>query len=121
MRTHEAIVAVRRGSLILVLHRSPGLGSYWHLVAGGVEEGETPEEAAVRELYEETQLRASVRPLDFSFEHHGIHVDAFVADAPTGWEPVLNSEHDKYLWCSRGTAGKLLYWPEPRRIVEMLP
>jgi len=33
---------------------------------------------------------------------------------------VLDSEHDKYIWCGRGHATKLLYWPEPRQIVELL-
>jgi len=122
MRTNEAIVVVRRRkNEILVVHRSPTNGGFWHLIAGGVEAGETPEEAAVRELFEETKLKTSVRSLDFSFTHHEIHVDAFVADAPVGWEPSLDWEHDKYLWCGRADAIKLLYWPEPRQIVELLP
>jgi len=121
MRTNEVIIAVRRRNEILVVHRSPTNGGFWHLIAGGVEAGETNEEAAVRELFEETRLRTTVRPLDFSFEHHGIHVEAFVADAPAGWEPVLDWEHDQYIWCSRGHAIKLLYWPEPRELVELLP
>jgi 8-oxo-dGTP pyrophosphatase MutT (NUDIX family) len=119
-RTNEVVVAVRRGNEILLVHRSPSNGGFWHLVSGGVEEGEADDEAAVRELFEETQLETSVESLDFSFEHHGIHVEAFVADAPAGWEPVLDWEHDKYLWCSRVSAIKLLYWPEPRQIVELL-
>jgi 8-oxo-dGTP diphosphatase len=121
MRTNEVIVAVRRRNEILVVHRSPTNGGFWHLIAGGVEAGETDEEAAVRELFEETRLETSVRSLDFSFTHHEIHVEAFVADAPAGWEPVLDWEHDQYIWCSRGHAVKLLYWPEPRQIVELLP
>jgi len=121
MRTNEVIVAVRRRSEILVVHRSPTNGGFWHLISGGVEAGETDEDAAVRELFEETQLETSVRSLDFSYTHHGIHVEAFVADAPAGWEPTLDWEHDKYIWCGPGPATKLLYWPEPRAIVGMLP
>lgn len=121
MRTNEAIVAVRRGEDILVVHRSPGNGGYWHLVSGGVEAGETDAEAAVRELFEETRLETSVHALDYSFTHDGIHVEAFVADAPSGWEPVLDWEHDEYRWLSREAAVDLLYWPEPREIVRMLP
>ena len=121
MRTHEAIVAVRRGDEILVVHRSPENGDYWHLVSGGVEDGETDAEAAVRELMEETQLAATVKPLGFEFFHDKIHVEAFVADAPADWEPTLDWEHDEYRWCSRAEAVAILYWPEPRQIVEMLP
>ena len=121
MRTREAIVAVRRGAEILVVHRSPQNHPCWHLVSGGAEAGETDAEAAVRELFEETRLEATVRPLNFSFVHNGIHVEAFIAEAPAGWEPSLDWEHDDYRWCSRAEAVELLYWPEPREIVGMLP
>jgi ADP-ribose pyrophosphatase YjhB (NUDIX family) len=120
MKTGEAIIAVRRGYQILVVHRAPTNGGIWHLIAGEVAENETAEDAAVRKLFEGTRLETSVSPLDFSFTHHGIQVEAFVADAPARWEPVLDREHDNYLWCSRGHATKLLYWPEPRQIVELL-
>jgi 8-oxo-dGTP pyrophosphatase MutT (NUDIX family) len=120
MRTTEAIVAVRRGDEILVVHRSPEDGGYWHLVSGGIEAGETAAEAASRELMEEVGLAASVEPLDFFFMYAQINVEAFAADAPAGWEPVLNREHDDYRWVSADEAVELLHWPEPREIVGML-
>jgi 8-oxo-dGTP pyrophosphatase MutT (NUDIX family) len=120
VRTHEVLVVVRRGSEFLVVHRSPENDAYWHLVAGGVEEGEAFADAAVRELQEETGLHAGVEPLDAPFEYGGIHVESFVADAPPGWEPTLDWEHDDYRWCTREDAVELLYWPEPREIVRSL-
>jgi lipoyl(octanoyl) transferase len=121
MKANEAIVAVWRGNEILVVRRSPEDGGFWHLISGGVEAGETPAEAAARELFEEIQLETSVRPLDYFFKYRRIHVEAFHAEAPARWEPVLNPEHDDYRWCSREQARELLCWPEPREIVEMLP
>lgn len=114
------IVFVRRGDDLLVVHRSPQNGAYWHSIAGGVEEGETDAEAAVRELHEETGLAASVEQLHRPFEYEGMHVEAFVAEAPEGWEPELDWEHDEYRWCTRDQAVELLYWPEPRTIAKSL-
>ncbi len=120
MRTQEALVVVRRGNEFLVVHRSPENDAYWHLVAGGVEDGETFAEAAARELLEETGLQAAVEPLDRPFEYGGVRVESFVAEAPPGWEPTLDWEHDDYRWCAREEAVELLYWPEPREIVGSL-
>ena len=63
MRTgaEVAIFVTRKSaSEVLIVHRSPEQGGYWHVVAGGVEPGESVTEAAVRELQEETGLVAEV-------------------------------------------------------------
>jgi 8-oxo-dGTP pyrophosphatase MutT (NUDIX family) len=117
LRTREVIIFVRRGDEVLAVHRSPENGGYWHSVAGGVEDGESYPEAAVRELQEETGLLTDVAPLDHTFTYEGIRVESFVADAPGGWEPTLDWEHDEYRWCTRREAAELMYWPEPSEIV----
>jgi len=114
------IVFVRRGHEVLVVHRSPANGAYWHSVSGGVEDGETDEEAAVRELREETGLETSVEPLHRPFDYDGMHVEAFAADAPEDWEPTLDWEHDDYRWCTRDEAAELLHYPEPRALVQFV-
>ncbi|HFK1484266.1 TPA: NUDIX domain-containing protein [Bacillus cereus] len=42
-----------------ILFQYPG-GEYWSLPAGAIEPGETPEEAVVREVWEETGLKVQV-------------------------------------------------------------
>lgn len=122
MRTHEVMVVVRRGDELLVLERSPTRGGYWNLVAGGVEAGEAPDEAARRELLEETGLSAAVEtlPLELSYDKPWgtVRLDAFVAAAPLGWEPVLDDEHVSYRWCSVVDAVALLAYDEPRVAVR---
>jgi 8-oxo-dGTP pyrophosphatase MutT (NUDIX family) len=127
----EVLIHVRRGDEFLVAHRSPDSGSYWHAIAGGVEEGEEFRAAAIRELREETGLDVEqLEPLgQFAYVREDwesqpglrVHVEAFIVDVEPDWEPVLNEEHDEYLWLSRDEAAKLLFWPEPAQLLRALP
>jgi dATP pyrophosphohydrolase len=119
-RSRESFVFVRRDGEFLVLRRVPHDGGYWHGVAGGVEEGESFAQAAARELREETGLAAEPASLAHSFVYERVTVECFLAEAPAGWEPTLNEEHDDYRWCSAAEAEALLYWPEPRDLLRSL-
>jgi phosphatase NudJ len=112
------MVHVRRGDEFLVLRRVEAKGRYWHTVAGRVEAGESWEDAARRELLEETALAAELRALGtFSYEP-AMEGRAFVAEAPPGWEPALDWEHDEHRWCTRGDAEALLEYPEPKEMLH---
>jgi lipoyl(octanoyl) transferase len=132
----EVIVVVRRGDDYLVVHRAPFKGSYWHCIAGALEPGETPAAAAARELEEETGLVAVPLDLDRVFRYSlaeeperlpdfapgttEIVVHSFLVDAPAGWEPRLDEEHDDHRWCRQDDAVELLYWAEPKALVRSL-
>lgn|SRR5512146_2366554 len=137
MRTGDEVaifVTRRQRTQVLVVHRSPTQGSYWHVVAGGVEPGETAEDAARRELLEETGLDAHVvaprtvveyayalteepaaRRAAYDPSVAEVTVTCFIAEAPDDWEPELDWEHDGYRWCSAQDAADTLRWPETAR------
>ena len=127
----EVLIHVRRGDEFLVAHRSPESGAFWHPIAGGVEEGEDWDEAARRELREETGFDAeSLEGLgEFTYtpepwedgDGTPVEVHAFLVDVEQGWEPELNEEHDDYRWLGREEAAELLYWPEPGDLLRSLP
>lgn len=144
MRTGAEVavfVTRKRGAEVLVVHRSPQQGSYWHVVAGGVEVGESAEAAAVRELQEETGLVAEVeggvevveyvyslteepaeRRAMYDSSIVAVTVTCFRATAPDDWEPTLDWEHDDHRWCSPRAAFETLRWPDTARaLCELLP
>jgi 8-oxo-dGTP pyrophosphatase MutT (NUDIX family) len=131
----EIVVVVRRGPEHLVMRRSPERLGYWSLVAGGLEPDETSEEAAQRELYEETRLTSKVRALAISLSYsllddppairarygpgiETVTVYAFVVDAPVKWEPTLDAEHDEYEWCTLEEALELLVYETAKDAVR---
>ena len=77
---------------------------FWSLVAGKIEEGETPLEAARREILEETSIKVNeplgtmaplyVREGKTLFKVYPFHFDS------EGQEPVLNEENEGYVWAS---------------------
>ena len=127
----EIVVVVRREGALLVLRRAPERLGYWSLVAGGLEPEETPRVAAQRELLEETGLTTGVRELPVTLSYsllddppairaryapgiETVTVHAFVADAPPGWEPTLDAEHDVHRWCELNEAVELMAYETAR-------
>jgi lipoyl(octanoyl) transferase len=131
----EIVVVVRREGELLVLRRAPERLGYWSLVAGGLEPEETPIIAAQRELLEETGLKTEVRELPVALSYsllddppairaryapgvETVTVHAFVADAPAGWEPTLDAEHDLHRWCDLDDALELMVYETTRRALR---
>jgi bis(5'-nucleosidyl)-tetraphosphatase len=109
----------------LLLHYRKG---YWDLPKGKLEESETNLDAAIRELHEETGLRALLctgfeQPLSYIFKDmHGelVHktVVYFVGRASTK-EVVLSSEHFHYKWLPYKEALKQLTYGNAQQVLTM--
>jgi dihydroneopterin triphosphate diphosphatase len=127
----QVFVCRRAGAEFLALHRSPAQGGYWHPASGALEPGENAEQAAIRELCEELDLDARGRLWPVRYEYgyaaaeepperraewppgtERIAVTGFIAEAPPGFEPTLNWEHDDSRWCTLDEAVALFRWPD---------
>lgn len=87
-----AYALVVRDGQVLLTRNSP-LGprpGAWTLPGGGVEHGESPADAVVREVGEETGLRAEVGRL------LGVHDEHFTGTAPSGREEDFHGVHVLY-------------------------
>ena len=106
MRESVSSVLLKEGRVLMLkrpdrCHSFPGI---WSLVAGSIESGESPEEAAGREILEETaiQVGAPDAALDPIYVREGstlwkVHPFAYrISDA----EPVLNEENEDFQWVS---------------------
>jgi len=60
--TVDAVI-IERGSILLVKRRFDPYKGLWAIPGGFVEEGETVEQAAAREIFEETGVRIKIKKL----------------------------------------------------------
>lgn len=91
-------ICYRVGDSVLLLLRGAGATDCpltWGFPGGHIEQGETPEQAAIRESQEEVGFAPS-EPLDM-LDNDGCFV-TYGMKLPAPFAPVLNEEHLGYVW-----------------------
>lgn len=117
---------VQRGWLVLALERAANTrcpGS-WEIVHGKIDPGERYEDAALRELREETGLEAA-RLLSITM--HSFYLmpqrtvqlaAVFAAVVAPDAAVVLGEEHGRHAWLTPSQARRRLSWPMERRALD---
>ncbi|MDP0929528.1 NUDIX domain-containing protein [Paracoccus onubensis] len=125
-----SLVAVRKTEArheVLLLKRSQSLVGEWCQVAGGIEEGETAWQTALRELEEETGLKPiSLYSADTCEQFYEARRDSitiapvFVGFIDSASKVVLNHEHSDYCWVSFDEAVEMVAFGGQRRILRWI-
>ncbi len=105
MKTSIACIAFN-DKKVLIAHRNPTgqMGGRWEFPGGKVEEGESEEDAVVREFEEEFGVKVSVEKMiaETTFKHNGAErlLHAYLIDVPHDGmaEKYVLSEHTEYRW-----------------------
>jgi 8-oxo-dGTP pyrophosphatase MutT (NUDIX family) len=113
--------------LVLGRRRRERDGATWSLPKGTPNADETIEQAALREVEEETGLQvrivAPIGPIEYYFVQSGtrIHktVHYYLMEAVGGDLRYHDHEFDEVRWVSRGDARTLMTFPTEREVVEL--
>jgi 8-oxo-dGTP pyrophosphatase MutT (NUDIX family) len=103
LKKNAVAVIVNEDNKILLLKRgstAPWMPSKWSLVGGGIDKGETAQQAVEREILEETGLEIKKFVNSFSINRHGDSVET-VFCCRYGGEPTdikLDTENSNYGW-----------------------
>jgi 8-oxo-dGTP pyrophosphatase MutT (NUDIX family) len=111
----------------LLLRRAPGgrCPGSWEAVHGHIEPGETPADAARRELAEETGLEPerlyNLSRVETFYQHRLDEValvPVFAAFVSAGAVVRTGVEHDRHEWLRPGDAGLRFAWPRESRALD---
>ena len=111
---------------ILLLKVEAEKVSFWQPITGGIESGESPEEACLREIKEETGLLLACSNLtslgDITVkidENLSIHKNLFLVLTEQK-EIQLSDEHVGAQWVALDKVSSQLYWPSNQATFEII-
>lgn len=125
-RSIEAWIYHPEDREILLLKVEDEKVSFWQPITGGIESGESPEEACLREIKEETGMLLACSSLttlgDFTVkidENLTIHKNLFLVLTEQK-EIQISDEYVGAQWVALDKVSSQLYWPSNQATFEMI-
>ncbi len=124
MKTIRVVAAIiRKDGKIFATQRGYGAyKDYWEFPGGKIEEGETPEEALIREIKEE--LATTIQPerflmtVEYNYPEFHLSMDCFICSIVEG-EPEL-LEHESACWLTMEHLHDMNWLPADLLVVDRL-
>ena len=122
MKTIRVVAAViRDGNRIFATQR--GYGDFkggWEFPGGKIEEGESPQEALVREIKEELETEIAVGELidtiEYDYPTFHLSMDCFWVEIVSG--DILLKEHEAAKWLTKETLDSVEWLPADVSIID---
>jgi mutator protein MutT len=117
-RNRSAGIVIKDGK-VLVMHRINKGDEYWVFPGGGVEEGEKPDQAAIREIDEETTVKVSVGKFLYHIKWDTGEENFFYLCEYQSGEPHLREDSEEY---EQSKGGEQIYepmWIEIEKLLDL--
>ena len=100
--------------------------SFWQPITGGIENGEIPEVACIREIFEETGLKTTLTKL-LKIGHHTVVMNEDLSIFKTLFlmetkqkDIRISDEHVDFMWTKVKTVPDILYWQSNQETFQMV-
>ena len=94
----------------------------WEFLGGKIEEGETAEEAIVREIREELDTEIQVEELldtvEYDYPKFHLSMDCFICTVKSG--DLVLKEHEAAKWLTKETLGSVEWLPADEGLIEKI-
>ncbi|AWY43630.1 NUDIX domain-containing protein [Pseudomonas putida] len=114
-KVRATIICLRNGRVLLVRKK----GGQWNFPGGGIEEGEMPQEAAIRELREEAYLRGHVLHALCTIRVGNTLHYIFTINVPEGEEAEPSNEIVACKWVHRSRLTGSMLKPSAAALLAM--
>ena len=124
MKTIRVVAAIiHKDGKIFATQRGYGAyKDYWEFPGGKIEEGETPEEALVREIREELattiQIEKNLTTVEYDYPEFHLSMDCFTCSILQGRLELL--EHESAAWLSKDHLHDVKWLPADLFVVNCL-